>query len=100
MDDVLRKRLSPEEVEQYDKFDRRASIAGHFVVWPAIAGAISYSAGKVGSPWVCLVIVLVAFPIMVIMGKRAKQLRELAEQRYDAIMGTAPTPKAQPEKQE
>ncbi|MFY0613234.1 MAG: hypothetical protein JXQ99_17005 [Hyphomicrobiaceae bacterium] len=88
MDDVLRKRLSPEELEQYDTFDRRASIAGHFVVWPAIAGAISYSAGKVGSPWLCLAIVLIAFPVMVIMGKRAKKLRELAERRYGAIMGT------------
>lgn len=88
MDDVLRKRLSPEELEQYDTFDRRASIAGHFVVWPAIAGAISYSAGKVGSPWLCLAIVLVAFPIMVIMGKRAGKMRKLAEARYGAIMGT------------
>ena len=88
MDDVLRKRLSSEELEQYDMFDRRASIAGHFVVWPAIAGAISYSAGKVGSSWLCLVIVLVAFPFMVIMGKRAKKLREMAEARFGAIMGT------------
>ena len=88
MDDVLRKRLSSEELEQYDTFDRRASIAGHFVVWPAIAGAISYSAGKVGSPWACLAIVVVAFPIMVIMGKRAGKLRELAQARYSAIMGT------------
>ncbi len=88
MDDVLRKRLSPEELEQYDTFDRRASIAGHFVVWPAIAGAISYTAGKAVSPLVCLAIVMAAFPVMVIMGKRAGKLRQLAEVRYGAIMGS------------
>ncbi len=89
MDDVLRKRLSPEELEQYDTFDHRASIAGHFVVWPAIAGAISYTAGNAVSPWVCLAIVLAAFPAMVIMGKRAGKLRQLAESRYAAIMGSS-----------
>lgn len=92
MDDVLRKRLSPEEIEQYDTFDRRASIAGHFVVWPAIAGAISYTAGKAVSPWVCLAIVAAAFPVMVIMGKRAGKLRQLAQDRYGAIMGSSAGP--------
>ncbi len=93
MDEVLRKRLSPEEAEQYDTFDRRASIAGHFVVWPAIAGGISYGAGNAASPWICLAIVVAAFPVMVIMGKRAGKIRQLAESRFDAIMGTNPAAK-------
>jgi hypothetical protein len=87
MDEILRKRLSKEELEEYDRFDRRASAAGHFVVWPAIAGAISYSASRYPSAMVCLVLIIVAFPVMVIMGKRARKLRELAESRYSAIMG-------------
>ena len=90
MDEVLRKRLSPEEAEQYDTFDRRASIAGHFAVWPAIFGGISYSSGNVVSPWICLAIVVAAFPVMVIMGKRAGKIRQLAEARFDAVMGTKP----------
>ncbi|MBU1175335.1 MAG: hypothetical protein KKH72_08015 [Alphaproteobacteria bacterium] len=87
MDDVLRKRLSEEELEKYDLYDRRASIAGHFVVWPGIAGLVSYFSSRPGSAIVCLVIVLAAFPVVVLMGRRASQLRELAEQRYGAIMG-------------
>lgn len=100
MDELLRKRLSPEECEQYDMFDRRASIAGHFVVWPAIAGLISYSAGKAVSPWVCLAIVVAAFPVMVIMGKRAGKLRQLAEERYGVIMGTGGSSANVPSKDE
>lgn len=98
MDEVFRKRLSPEELEEYDKYDRRASIAGHFVVWPGIAGAISYATGRNGSALVCLILVVLAFPVIVIMGRRARKLRELAEQRYDAIMGTSPTGKETGEK--
>ena len=87
MDDVLRKRLSPEELEQYDSYDRRASIAGHFVVWPGIAGLVSYFGDKPLSQWICLAIVLAAFPVIVVMGKRAGKLRKLAEERYSVIMG-------------
>ena len=87
MDDVLRKRLSSEELDAYDTYDRYASAAGHFFVWPAIAGLISYSGGRLGSAVVCLAIVLIAFPVMVVMGKRAGKLRELAENRFAAIMG-------------
>lgn len=90
MDDVLRKRLSEEEVKQYDIYDRRASIAGHFVVWPAIAGLISYFNDKPASQWVCLAIVLTAFPVMVVMGNRAGKLRQLAEERFGVIMGQSP----------
>jgi len=87
MDDILRKRLSEQEIELYDRYDRRASIAGHFVVWPAIAGAISYSGSRYLPATICLVIVLVAFPVLLIMGKQARRLRELAESRYAGIMG-------------
>ncbi len=89
MDDVLRKRLSTEECENYDRYDRRASLAGHFVVWPAIMGLISYYGGKPFSPLICLAIVAVAFPVMVTMGNRAKKLRLIAENRYGAIMSSA-----------
>ena len=87
MDDILRKRLSEQELELYDRFDGRAGIAGHFVVWPAIAGAISYSGSRYLPAMICLVIVLIAFPVLLIMGKKAKRLRELAENRYAGIMG-------------
>ena len=87
MDDVLRKRLSPEELEQYERYDSRASIAGHFVVWPTIAGLVSYFGDKPASQWICLAIVIAAFPIMVVMGKRAGELRKVAEERFGVIMG-------------
>ncbi|MFT5511398.1 MAG: hypothetical protein ACI89J_004499 [Hyphomicrobiaceae bacterium] len=87
MDDVLRKRLSPEELEQYERYDSRASIAGHFVVWPAIAGLVSFFGDKPVSQWICLAIVLAAFPVMVVMGKRAGKMRQLAEERFGVIMG-------------
>ena len=87
MDDVLRQRLSPEELEQYDTYDKRASIASHFVVWPLIAGLVSFAAGKPHNTVVCLVIVAIAFPIVVLMGRRAGALRVLAEERYAAILG-------------
>ncbi len=89
MDDVLRKRLSKEELELYDTYDRRASIASHFVVWPLIAGLVSFAAGRPHNTVVCLVIVAIAFPFVVIMGRRAGALRVTAEQRYAAIMGRA-----------
>lgn len=97
MDDVLRKRLSPEEVEQYDKYDRRASIAGHFVVWPAIAGLVSYFNDKPASQWICLAIVIAAFPVMVTMGNRAGKLRQLAEERFGVIMGQSSAEKEKAE---
>ena len=97
MDDVLRKRLSPEELEQYEKYDNRASIAGHFVVWPAIAGLISYYGDKPVSQWICLAIVVTAFPVMVIMGKRAGALRKLAEDRFAVIMGQSPAGESKPD---
>lgn len=87
MDEVLRKRLSEEELQRYDTYDRRASIASHFVVWPLIAGLVSFAGGRVHNTVVCLVIAAIAFPIVVIMGRRAGAIRVTAEQRYAAIMG-------------
>ncbi len=89
MDDVLRKRLSEEELELYDTYDRRASIASHFVVWPLIAALVSYAAGRMHNVILCLVIAAIAFPVVVLMGRRAGALRVTAEQRYAAIMGRA-----------
>ena len=86
MDEVLRKRLSEPEQEQYDKFDRRAMIAANVVVWPAIAGLISYSTSRYPSALVCLALVVTAMPFVIIFGRRARKLRELAESRYTAIM--------------
>ena len=87
MDDVLRKRLSKEELELYDQFDRRAMIAANFVVWPGIAGLISYSTSRYPSSVVCLVLVVVAMPLVLRFGREARKLREIAENRYAAIMG-------------
>lgn len=90
MDDLLRKRLSEEELEAYDRFDQRASIAGHFLVWPAIFGLISYAGSKYASAMVCLALVVVSFPVIVIMGRRASRLRELAQSRYEGSAGDEP----------
>jgi hypothetical protein len=89
MDEVLRRRLSEEELELYDTYDRRASIAAHFVVWPLIAGLVSFATGHIHNTVVCLAITAVAFPFVVLMGRRAGALRAAAEQRYAAIMGRA-----------
>jgi hypothetical protein len=89
MDDVLRKRLSEEELKLYDTYDQRASIASHFVVWPLIAGLVSFAADRMHNVILCLVIAAIAFPVVVIMGRRAGALRATAEQRYAAIMGRA-----------
>lgn len=90
MDDVLRQRLSPEELEEYDTYDRRASTAAHFVVWPLIAAFILFAAGNGRYSMLCLGIALIAFPIVVLMGRRAGALRVLAEERYAAILGRDP----------
>ena len=87
MDEVLRRRLTEQEREEYDKYDRRAMIAANFVVWPGIAGLISYSASRYPSATVCLILVVCAMPFVIILGRRARTLRELAESRYAAIMG-------------
>lgn len=86
MHDAFRQRLSKDEQEAYDLFDSRASLASHFVVWPVIAAVISYSAGRPLGAMICFAIVLVAAPVMVIMGSRARRIRETAEARYLAIM--------------
>jgi len=86
MDDVFRKRLSEDELAKYDRYDRRASMAGHFFVWPGIAGLISYTYGRYPSAAICLALVVLALPAMIWMGGRARKLRELAEKRYLGIM--------------
>ena len=89
MDDVLRKRLSEEELKLYDTYDKRALIASHFVVWPLIAGRVSFAGGRMHNVIFCLAITAIAFPVVVIMGRRASVLRRTAEERYAAIMGRA-----------
>ncbi len=87
MDEVLRKRLTPEEQAAYDVLDRRASFFSHLVVWPAIAAAVLYWADKAFYAALCFAVVVIAFPLVVRFGNQAGKLRKLAEDRYAAIMG-------------
>lgn len=89
MDDVLRKRLSAEELQRYDKCDRWASFAAHLVVWPGFAAFAFFVAGNGPVSLACFTVAAVAFPVVVIMGRRAGALRVAAEERYAAIMGAA-----------
>ena len=82
MQDVFREQLSEEELEQYDLFDSRAALFSSFVVWPGIAGLVSYAADKAHLALVCLVIVLCAVPLMLFFARRARRVREMAEKRY------------------
>lgn len=86
MDEVFRKRLSEDELAEYDRYDRRASIAGHFFVWPGIFGLISYTYERYPSAFICLACVVISLPVMIWMGGRAKKLREVAEKRYLGIL--------------
>ena len=86
MFDVLRQRLSEEEQEQYDRYDGRAALACHFLMWPLILAFAFYYSGLTRTALLFFAISAVALPIMLIMAKRARAIRELAEERYAAIM--------------
>lgn len=86
MYDFLRQRLSPEEQEAYDRHDGRAAFACHFVMWPVILAIAFYASGMLNTALVFVVVALVALPAMLWNAKRARALRELADQRYRAIM--------------
>ena len=86
MHEAFRQRLSADEAAQYDLYDGRASLFSHLVVWPGIAGVICYAAGQTTGAIICLASVLIATPLMIMMGRRAKHLRNVAEQRFLAIM--------------
>ena len=84
--DVLRERLSAEEQELFDIYDGRAALACHFLVWPTLLAIAFYYSGRLQLALICLLIAGVALPIMLVMARRARGLRELAEERYRAIM--------------
>ena len=86
MFDVLRQRLSEEEQEQYDRYDGRAALACHFLMWPLILAFAFYYSGLTRTALLFFAISAVALPIMLIMAKRARAIREMAEERYAAIM--------------
>ena len=86
MQDAFRQRLSSKEVEDYDLYDSRAALCSYFVVWPGIAGLMCYAGGRPHLAIVCAVIVALAIPGMLFFARRARRLRELAEERYLAIV--------------
>ena len=86
MFDVLRKRLSEEELEQYELYDSRASLASHFLVWPGILAIAFYFSGMRNTALIFAVIAGLALPFMLWMARRARGMRELAEERYEAIV--------------
>ena len=84
--DILRNRLSQEEQERYDMFDGRAAMASHFLVWPGILAVAFYYSGMINTATIFAVVAAVALPVMLVMARRARALRELAEKRYMAIL--------------
>lgn len=85
--DFLRQRLSEEEREEFDKYDGRASLASHFLVWPGILALAFYAAGMVNTALIFLVVAVVALAVLLRMAKRARAMRELAEKRYETLIG-------------
>ena len=86
MFDFLRQRLSEEEQEAYDRYDGRAALACHFLMWPLILAFAFYYSGLTRTALLFFSIAAVALPIMLLMARRARAIRELAEERYAAIM--------------
>ncbi len=84
--DILRNRLSAEEQDAYDRFDGRAALACHFLMWPGILAVAFYASRMTNTALVFLTVAIVALPIMLWNAKRARELRDLAEKRYLAIM--------------
>ncbi|MGI9521400.1 MAG: hypothetical protein ACR2PG_07095 [Hyphomicrobiaceae bacterium] len=84
--DVLRQRLSREEQEAYDMFDGRAMLASQFVVWPTIVAIACYFSGMTNTALIFAGVAAVALPILLVMGRKARILRESAERRYRAIV--------------
>ena len=85
--DFLRQRLTPEEQEQFDTYDGRAALASHFLVWPSIIALALYASGMVNTAIVFAAVAAVALAVLLRMAKRARALREIAEERYRAIIG-------------
>ena len=86
MFDFLRQRLSEEEQAQYDRYDGLAAFACHFLMWPLILAIAFYYSGLTGTAMLFFAVASIALPIMLVMAKRARAIRELAEERYAAIM--------------
>lgn len=87
MQDFLKDRLTKEEVEQYELYDSLAVVCSQFLVWPALLGLICYATQMRSTAFVCWAISLVALPLMLLTGQRARALLKVAEKRYLAIMG-------------
>ena len=85
--DFLRQRLSPQEQEEFDKYDGRAALASHFLVWPSVLAIAFYASGLVNTALIFLVVAVVALAVLLRMAKRARAMRELAEKRYEALIG-------------
>lgn len=85
--DFLRQRLTPEEQEQFDTYDGRAALASHFMVWPGIIAVALYASGLVNTAVMFAVVSVVGLAVLLRMAKRARALREIAEERYRAILG-------------
>lgn len=85
--DFLRQRLTPEEQEQFDIYDGRAALASHFMVWPGIIAVALYASGLVNTAVMFAVVSVVGLAVLLRMAKRARALREIAEERYRAILG-------------
>ena len=87
MQDFLRDRLTPEELERYETYDGLAVVFTQFLIWPALLGLICYATGQTTIATICGGISLIALPLMLMIGRKARALLKVAEERYLSIMG-------------
>ena len=91
MQDFLRDRLTEEEIETYETYDALAVLSSQFLVWPTLIGLICYASNMASAAYVCWMIALVALPLMLFTGQKARAMLKVAEKRYLAIMGVYDT---------
>lgn len=87
MQDFLRDRLTNAEIEQYETYDSLAVVFSQLIVWPGLLGMVCYASQMPKTAQICWIVSLVALPLMLVTGGRARELLKVAEKRYLAIMG-------------
>jgi hypothetical protein len=87
MQDFLRDRLTEDEIETYETYDGLALLCSQFLVWPALVALICFGVGQTHIALVCVVIALIALPLMLVTGQKARAILKIAEERYIALVG-------------
>ena len=74
MQDFLRDRLTAEELQTYETYDGLAVVCSQFLVWPALLALICYATGQTYIAIVCGVVALIALPLMLTTGQKARAI--------------------------